>query len=49
MCIRDSLNGLQSRVCRPLDKPLIPLVDGEADAEADDLDVSADEGSPLHA
>ncbi len=45
----ERLNGLQSRVCRPLDKPLIPLVDGEADAEADDLDVSADEGSPLHA
>jgi hypothetical protein len=36
----ERLNCLQSRVCRPLDKPLIPLVssDGQAyDSEEDDL------------
>lgn len=39
----ERLNHLESRVCRPLDKPLIPLVNGDdvdADTEADaDLDV----------
>lgn len=29
----ERLNHLESRVCRPLDKPLIPMVQGE---EADD-------------
>jgi hypothetical protein len=29
----ERLNHLESRVCRPLDKPLIPLVQGE-EAEA---------------
>jgi len=35
----DRLNRLQSRVCRPLDKPLIPLVGSETaefDHEVDD-------------
>lgn len=31
----ERLNRLQSRVCRPLDKPLIPMVD------ADDQDIDA--------
>ncbi|RRS05524.1 hypothetical protein EIP75_04775 [Aquabacterium soli] len=36
MARSERLNRLQSRVCRPLDKPLIPLVgDAEIDAEAD--------------
>ena len=38
----ERLNHLESRVCRPLDKPLIPLVQGE-EAEAtvgdDDMDL----------
>jgi hypothetical protein len=33
----ERLNRLQSRVCRPLDKPLIPMIDGEA--ESDDTEV----------
>ena len=28
----ERLNHLQSRICRPLDKPLIPLVNGETNA-----------------
>ncbi len=33
----ERLNHLESRVCRPLDKPLIPLVQGEeADAAVGD-------------
>jgi len=40
----ERLNRLQSRVCRPLDKPLIPMVDGEA--EADDAEAERRE---LHA
>ena len=33
----ERLNRLQSRVCRPLDKPLIPIVNGEAvDQDTDD-------------
>lgn len=37
----DRLARLQSRICRPLDKPLIPKADGsdgsdEAEAEGDD-------------
>lgn len=37
MARSERLNRLQSRVCRPLDKPLIPLVadDVEIDAESD--------------
>lgn len=31
----ERLNRLQSRVCRPLDKPLIPLVQGEDGLDAD--------------
>jgi hypothetical protein len=40
----ERLNRLQSRVCRPLDKPLIPMVD--CDAEADDAEADQRE---LHA
>lgn len=41
----ERLNRLQSRVCRPLDKPLIPMVgaDGQAidqDADANDIDLT---------
>ena len=36
----ERLNRLQSRVCRPLDKPLIPIVNGEAVDQ--DLDDSTD-------
>ena len=47
----ERLNRLHSRVCRPLDKPLIPLVasdeqayDSEVDASPDlELEESADE------
>jgi hypothetical protein len=39
----ERLNRLQSRVCRPLDKPLIPLVAGDSQASSDmDVDDSAD-------
>ncbi len=31
----ERLNRLQSRVCRPLDKPLIPVVQGNAREEFD--------------
>ena len=31
----DRLSRLQSRVCRPLDKPLIAHADGQADTEAE--------------
>lgn len=31
----ERLNRLHSRVCRPLDKPLIPMVNGEEEAEGD--------------
>lgn len=37
----DRLNRLQSRVCRPLDKPLIPLV--QEDSQAYDQEVDAQE------
>ncbi len=37
----ERLNHLESRVCRPLDKPLIPLVNG------DDADVDAEAGADL--
>lgn len=37
----ERLNRLQSRVCRPLDKPLIPLVAGDAEIDAEsDAEVS---------
>ena len=41
----ECLNRLHSRVCRPLDKPLIPLVNAECqrhDSEVDDLEVEPD-------
>ena len=34
----ERLNGLQSRICRPLDKPLIPLVPDEAARFDQDID-----------
>ncbi len=37
----ERLGRLQARICRPLDKPLIPKVDDETlvdDDEADDID-----------
>jgi hypothetical protein len=34
----ERLNGLKSRVCRPLDKPLIPLVGSDATDFDDDID-----------
>ena len=34
----ERLNRLQSRVCRPLDKPLIPVVQGDAHAFYQDID-----------
>jgi hypothetical protein len=40
----ERLNRLQSRVCRPLDKPLIPMINGDEAAEAAEADVAlADE------
>lgn len=39
----ERLNRLQSRVCRPLDKPLIPLVSGERDAFDEAVDAADDE------
>lgn len=38
----ERLNRLQSRVCRPLDKPLIPLVNGEGQAFDQEVDASPD-------
>ncbi len=40
----ERLNGLQSRVCRPLDKPLIPMV-GEVDGL--DTDVESADDAPV--
>ncbi|MES2090469.1 MAG: hypothetical protein V4532_10895 [Pseudomonadota bacterium] len=34
----ERLNHLQSRICRPLDKPLIPLVNGETNAFDQEVD-----------
>jgi hypothetical protein len=34
----ERLNRLQSRVCRPLDKPLIPLATSETEAFDTDID-----------
>ncbi len=43
----ERLNRLQSRVCRPLDKPLIPVVQGndrqEFDQEIDALEIELPE------
>jgi hypothetical protein len=48
----ERLNGLARRVCRPLDRPLIPkMLDGELlnDDAAIDADTSDDEQDPLEA
>ncbi|MDE2401637.1 MAG: hypothetical protein KGL90_08230 [Burkholderiales bacterium] len=37
----ERLNHLQSRICRPLDKPLIPLV-GDANAFDQEIDATPD-------
>ena len=39
----ERLNRLQSRVCRPLDKPLIPMVNGEAVTFDQDIEAAADD------
>jgi hypothetical protein len=33
----ERLNRLHSRVCRPLDKPLIPMVNGEEEGEGESM------------
>ena len=38
----ERLNRLQSRVCRPLDKPLIPMVGSDAAGLDADAELSAD-------
>ena len=38
----ERLNRLQSRVCRPLDKPLIPLVNSEEQAYDQEIDAAPD-------
>ncbi len=38
----ERLNRLQSRVCRPLDKPLIPLVASEEQAFDQEVDAAPD-------
>ncbi len=38
----DRLNRLQRRVCRPLDKPLIPKIGDEADAFDQSVDSEPD-------
>lgn len=38
----DRLNRLQRRVCRPLDKPLIPKIGDEADAFDQSVDAEPD-------
>ena len=38
----ERLNRLQSRICRPLDKPLIPLVNSEGQAFDSEVDASPD-------
>ena len=45
----ERLNRLQSRVCRPLDKPLIPLVNDTAayDADVDSSEVEAEAESKI--
>jgi hypothetical protein len=40
----ERLERLHSRVCRPLDKPLLPVVSGEdAETALDDLDLPGEE------
>lgn len=41
----ERLQGLQRRVCRPLDRPLIPKVKG-ADLAAYDAEIDSDEDLP---
>ena len=36
------LNHLQSRICRPLDKPLIPLINGDTNAFDQEVDSAGD-------
>jgi hypothetical protein len=38
----ERLNRLQSRVCRPLDKPLIPLVNSDDQAIEQEADATPD-------
>ena len=38
----ERLNRLQSRVCRPLDKLLIPLINGDTQATDQDIDALAE-------
>lgn len=38
----ERLNRLQSRICRPLDKPLIPLVNSEEQDFDKEIDASPD-------
>ena len=38
----ERLNHLESRICRPLDKPLIPLVNGETNAFDQEVDCAAE-------
>lgn len=38
----ERLNRLQSRICRPLDKPLIPLVNSEGQDFDKEIDASPD-------
>ncbi len=43
----ERLNRLQSRICRPLDKPLIPLVNADAQATFDEeVDAAPDVDLP---
>jgi len=43
----DRLGRLQRRICRPLDKPLIPKVPDEVESFDHEVDVSQDEADPL--
>ena len=43
----DRLGGLKRRICRPLDKPLIPKADDEADAFDQAVDAAPDAPEPL--
>ncbi len=38
----ERLNRLQSRICRPLDKPLIPMISGEGQDFDKEVDASPD-------
>ncbi len=42
----DRLSRLQSRICRPLDKPLIPRVNAAAVDFDHEIDAAADEAEP---